>query len=718
MDKIIFKHIENEDIFVSDYQPLTRNNEINFLNRGIAVIYGPNGTGKTSLVKALSSEKGTKIKYLYNEQEYTDGSQFFVINDQTNRNIIKGEAKDFLLGDDIKKEFALQEEIEKEYKILCTNSIDLLKNDFSITSSSSKAIEYFSDFIGIKTIIKDLMNSKSKGSKTTVSNYISELEKNAQLTLCEFDENKLKYMISDLATKNPLLIAIEKLNTKTLSSNPQIKELEENIEAIKILKKFNHKDQCVVCDFNGINPEELLNKKNNNQNLIKNGLDEATRKIVEKILSDVGENDPFKIKNSMLDTIETGDLKQVQSLQESIAEYKKIFVNNVILGLVRIYTNSTLKDKNDEYQRMLSQKPEIAEEDYLYIEQIISNNMSKKLDISRDENKNIKIKLEDKEFLGIDRNELPLSTGEQNFLSLTFEFLKAKRSEKPIIILDDPISSFDSIYKNKIAYAIIKILENKKRIVLTHNIDLLRLLDGQFKRCFNLLLFNNTENEENGFIKLNTDERNMLINLDELLSYFRNDVFENIKNTNYFLISLIPFMRGYSTLINDKDTKEKLTQLMHGYKTEEVDIAEIYIKLFGNQDNNIPDNYKITVNNILELNTDVIEIVDKDKYPLLNRTLIHSFTYLYLRLLIEKTLVSKYNIDTESKSGAKQLGQIISKAFPDNTKNRVFLTTKKTLLNEFNHFEGNLSIFQPAIDISNSMLKKEKDDIIAFVNEL
>ena len=86
-----------------------------------------------------------------------------MINDQTNRNIIKGEAKDFLLGDDIKKEFALQEEIEKEYKILCTNSIDILKNDFSITSSSSKAIEYFSDFIGIKTIIKDLMNSKSKG---------------------------------------------------------------------------------------------------------------------------------------------------------------------------------------------------------------------------------------------------------------------------------------------------------------------------------------------------------------------------------------------------------------------------------------------------------------------------------------------------------------------------------------------------------------------------
>ena len=78
---------------------------------------------------------------------------------------------------------------------------------------------------------------------------------------------------------------------------------------------------------------------------------------------------------------------------------------------------------------------------------------------------------------------MPLSSVEQNFLSLTFEFLKAKNSDKPIIILDDPISSFDSIYKNKIAYAIVKILQNKKRVILTHNVDLLRLLDGQLKNA-------------------------------------------------------------------------------------------------------------------------------------------------------------------------------------------------------------------------------------------
>ena len=727
VEKIVFEKIENEDIFVSDYKIFIRNNEIDFSKEGISVVYGPNGTGKTSLVKVLSSEKGTKVKYTYDGKKYTDGSQFFVINDQNNRNIIKGETKDFLLGDDIKKEFELREYIENEYNKLCTESISILKNNYSVSSSSSKSIDCFSKWASIQNIVKDLMNNRSKGSKTGVDTYISELsklEKNTQIIIPNYKQDKLDYIISDLSEKNPLIIEIETIDTSKLANNSHIKEIEENTEAIKILSRFSYKDQCIVCDSNGIDSENLLNKKSKNKEEIIKTLDAKTKKIVEKIIANISEKDPFKIKDIMLGAIETGNLSDVLLLKESIKEYKNIFANKVIRELVQLYKSSDIKIKNEEYQKMINQKPDITEEDFLYIEQIISNNMSKKLQIIRDDKKNIKIVLENKDFLGINREELPLSSGEQNFLSLTFEFLKAKNSDKPIIILDDPISSFDSIYKNKIAYAIVKILQNKKRVILTHNVDLLRLLDGQFKKCFRLFLFNNTENEENGFIALNSDERDMLINLDELLKTFREKIYEHIKDVELFLISLIPFMRGYSTIINNNDIKENLTQLMHGYKTNTVNIAECYIKLFGNKNNIIPNNYKVNVDDILNKIVDGKEIVDKEKYPLLNRTLVHSFTYLFLRLLIEKKLVSKYNIDTESKSGAKQLGQIISKAFPENSKNsddiknRVFLTTKKTLLNEFNHFEGNMSIFQPAIDITDHMLGKEKTDILAFVNRV
>ena len=175
--------------------------------------------------------------------------------------------------------------------------------------------------------------------------------------------------------------------------------------------------------------------------------------------------------------------------------------------------------------------------------------MSKPLTIERDENRRLRIYLLNQEFLGKTRDELPLSTGEQNFLSLTFEFLKAKNSECQIVVIDDPVSSFDSIYKNKVVYAIVKMLHHKKRIVLTHNTDLIRLLDGQYRRCFKLYLLNNTDGELNGFIPLKNNEQEMLISLEKLLNAFRESVPRHIVNRELFRISMIPFMRGYANII-------------------------------------------------------------------------------------------------------------------------------------------------------------------------
>ena len=90
--------------------------------------------------------------------------------------------------------------------------------------------------------------------------------------------------------------------------------------------------------------------------------------------------------------------------------------------------------------------------------------MDKELDIVRDGNRNIRILLSKQEFINVEREALPLSAGEQNFLSLMFEFLKAKNSAAEIIVIDDPISSFDSIYKNKIVFSLVRMLSHKKRL--------------------------------------------------------------------------------------------------------------------------------------------------------------------------------------------------------------------------------------------------------------
>jgi hypothetical protein len=212
----------------------------------------------------------------------------------------------------------------------------------------------------------------------------------------------------------------------------------------------------------------------------------------------------------------------------------------------------------------------------------------------------------------------------------------------------------------------------------------------------------------------------MIINLQILLNTFRHNIFTDIVNIEIFLISMLPFMRGYATIIDNKKAVEELTELMHGYKVKKVDIAVIYRELFGNDgDRVLPKSFLINVDDILGRTVDGINIVNAVKYPLLDKTLRHSFTYLFLRLIVEKTLVSKYHIDTNVYD---QLGSIISQAFngtdPDSIRYRVRLTSKKTLINEFNHFEGNLSIFQPAIDITEQSLGKEKTDVLTFINTI
>jgi ABC-type lipoprotein export system ATPase subunit len=720
---LIFNSIENADIFTKDFRPLAKNNKIIFppCEEEIVAIYGPNGTGKTSFIKVLSDIEGTKVKFEFEGNAYTSGATVFhVINDQNNRNIIVGETKDFFLGDNIKRELELQKILADARVRIVNEVISKLKSNHSISAASSPLLALIAEH-EIAEIVTDIVNNKSRGAKYetyVIFKKFAEIHP-ANQELSKEQQAKLAFLKSDYADKRFIIQQIENLAKKAVVANPQIHEVEENSEAIRILDRF-HKDQCIVCDSENIDWEALLSAKVDNRTKVIGALDKALQALIQEIIKLVPDNDPFNIKTLLLEAISSGDKSKIDALVTDFITIKKIFEQLIKNELATVFVGSDLTTKMEEYQKLLDEKPEITEEDMLYIDEIISNSMSKKLSLERDDKKNLRITLSKHQFLGKERAELPLSTGEQNFLSLTFEFLKAKNSPCPIVIIDDPISSFDSIYKNKVVYAIVKMLHNKKRIVLTHNTDLLRLLDGQYKRCYKLYLFNNTEGEENGFIPLNNNEKEMLISLEKLLDFFREAIFGHIKDVRIFLISMIPFMRGYANIINKKDLANLLTLVMHGYKNDKVDIAKAYIELFGNKDGKIPVSYEVSVPDILAKTVDGVNILDNTQYPLLDKTLRHSFTYLFLRLLVEKKLVEKFSIDTDHR---KQLGQIISAAYPDEKditqiRNRIRLTSKKTLINEFNHYEGNLSIFQPAIDITDHALGKERTDIVTFASSL
>ncbi len=717
---LIFRKIESGEIFTHDFSPLVRNNEISFpTSEQIAVIYGPNGTGKTSLIKVLGDADNTKVEFSFDDVEYQAGADVFhIINDQNNRNIISGDTRDFFLGDNIRHEFELQDQIEEDRKSVISSILSLIKSTFGITAGNSPLIDLLNN-ADLKAFIKDCANSKSKGNRYKNDELVRLLTSLEHYDIPEYDTNKLAFLQSDLVNKQSIIKQLEVLVGDEITPNANVYEIEENTEAIGILSRF-HKDKCIVCDNEGIDWEALLTAKTAYRQATLDALEENVKKAIERSIPLVPDSDPFRIKACLLNAIETGNTEIIADLSRDITDYKNLYGMLLENGLVDILNSFDLVSHYIEYQRIIAQRPAITDEDYLYIQEIISNSMSKPLSVERDDNGRLRIYLSYQEFLGKTRDELPLSTGEQNFLSLAFEFLKAKNSACPIVVIDDPVSSFDSIYKNKVVYAIVKMLHHKKRIVLTHNTDLIRLLDGQYKHSFKLYLLNNTDGELNGFIPIKNNEQEMLISLEKLLKAFRESVPRHVANPELFLISMIPFMRGYANIIDNRQLFESLTQVMHGYKTERVDIAASYSELFGAQQGFLPDSYEVSVADILSKTVDGTHLLNTDQFPLLDRTLRHSFVYLFLRLLVEKNLVEKFGIDTTQHD---RLGQIISAAYPDENdveqiRNRIRLTSKKTLINEFNHFEGNLSVFQPAIDITDQALGRERTDIITFVSTL
>lgn len=720
MRTIKVNKLSNHNIFASEFENLQENNIISFSSQGIAVVYGPNGTGKTTLSKTLGGDEGTDFIIEYNNQIFTtenSNNLFYVIKDQNNRHIISGETKEFLLGDNIRYRFELRSKIDNNFKYFCSSCADILKNKYFITTKTSKLFNFLTNSI-LKNSLKNLANKSSRGKDIKISELITLVNtlSSTPTSLSEIQETKLDFFLQEYKNKKSVIDLIMELTPTVITPNSKVGEIEENNEAIKILNKFPTMHQCVVCDNEDICVETLLDSKTQNKEIIINSLSDEIKDIMELVPS--VENDPFNIKNTMISFLETGDISFFTNLQSEFENIKTLFISCLEYDIYKLLETSNLYTDWNEYEEIISAGFELSDEDFAYIQEVIRCNIDRKLEVQQDDNKNIRILLNDEEFLNQDGNELPLSAGELNFISLSFELLKAKNSNASIVVLDDPISSFDSIYKNKIVYGIVKILEEKDTLILTHNLDLVRLLEGQYKKCFKLHLFNNSTGSNNGFILLKNNETDVLLHIDKLLHLFKNDIFDYIKDTNLFLCSVIPFLRGYAQIVDKQNYIESLTSLMHGYRTEVVDISSIYENLVSPKITEYSPSYNITVQDILDMCIGDRDIIDNNEFPLLNKTLKHSLQYLQLRLSVEKTLTDIFdsiNTDTD-----KQLGQIINKAFPNRDDNqqikyRVSLTSKKTLLNEFNHFEGNLSIFQPAIDISDDSLQREKSEILSIL---
>lgn len=740
--ELTFKRIKNGSIFEQDFENLTAtgNATIELKQQprsigGIAVVYAPNGTGKSSLARVLETEEETEeitFEAIVDAQNMiTPANKVFkIIADQMNRNVIPGETSDYLIGQDIQREYRLRKKVNQAFEQAFKQDIpQALKNEYKV----SKVNDYFLSVLQERNTeayayLRDIVNQRSRGAEIDRAAFMAFIRNpDNQANLLVLEEGKKKFVVDNSKVIQQLLL----IDLNQIAMNTEVILLEQNDDAIGILKKYKHLQTCVVCDNHDFDGENILNRKTEGRRRIYENLDSKTKTLLDKVAMDkslIG-NDPFDIKHTVMNFIATGISDDISVLQDEVQIYVENIVDEMMTVMLNVFIDTTMYSDFDEYSLLLEGQPYIDDEELLYIEQIINDNIDRNIRLIRDQenDNNFKLMLDDKPLLGTPTKEMHLSAGEQNFISLAFELLLAKNSTKEFIVLDDPISSFDSVYKNKIAFCIVKFLEKKKQIILTHSTDLIRLLEVQLNNCFNLYILNNAYGGTNGFIRVKDEEQKILINLHDLIKLFQNKdgILDSlILDRRLFLISMVPFMRGYAHICKDDDENYvKLSQVMHGYETATVDVAVIYKILFGYT---VCESENISVPDVLALDCSNINIIDKERYPLLAETLLQTLTYYHLRMKVEKELVEIFNLQINMQH-PPTLTQVIQRAF--NCRNtdvdfvqkrayRVFFASRKTLLNEFNHFEGNMNIFQPAIDIEHTALQKEIQDITNKLAEI
>lgn len=716
---LTFQRVVRDKVFQPDFENLSEDNQLCFPDRGIVVIYAPNGVGKSSLAAALSGEEGTDYEVTCNGSRHSaddETSLFHVIPDQNGRNIIKGSTEDFILGDNIRREYDLKEAIESDFRYLYNSVLsERLKSEFGISKKTSSLAARLRNET-IRGYVTDLANKQSKGKAIDRGEFLSFVQSLSSQPIPEHENAKLNFIIDDMKEAKPVITQLLDVIEKHMIIDPTITRVEEHSDAITMLNKYYYLRECVVCDRD-IERESLLERKTSNRKALLEQLDETTKDILDRAQQRLSAGDPFRIKEAITETAKTGETSPLHSVLVEIHSYIDTIEAKISNLFATCLDELSLVENYQEYKSLVAEKPELTDEDVLFIERFVNDCIERKIELVRDAEGNLQLLLGKEPFLNEDRQNLRLSNGEQNFISIAFELLKAQKVPTKIVVLDDPISSFDSIFKNKISYAIAKFLGEKKQILLTHNTDLVKLLEHQIPKSFNLYILNNAAGERNGFIGVSRAEQELVLYLHKLIDFLRNEVIRVVRNERLLLLALVPFMRSFSRMINQQDVTDELTQIMHGYGESSADLTKAYERLFGSD--HFSSSHVVTVKDILETDVRVEEIIDAKGFPLLNRALLHILNYLWLRLQVENTLVKRYQINTNRQD---QLSPIIRKAFgsenPEDIKRRVFLLSRKTLLNEFNHFEEDLNVFQPAIDITDTALEKERADIMRFLDDL
>lgn len=157
-----------------------------------------------------------------------------------------------------------------------------------------------------------------------------------------------------------------------------------------------------------------------------------------------------------------GDAKNVANVEEVAA--KLVDLNNQLqlAQAARTKFYERLKENRDEIVSIIKMKFDVTDQDIIF----------------DDDHYKLQVQLH--------RNAEEYSTGEITLMLLMVHLNEFRAGDANLLILDDPITSFDISNQYVILFDLIKLAEEKDKtvIVLTHNINCINIADSQYKDLF------------------------------------------------------------------------------------------------------------------------------------------------------------------------------------------------------------------------------------------
>jgi len=412
--------------FNNSFENWNVNNEIEFSDCGFTDIYAPNGVGKSSLAKALKNEIKSEYTYEYNGIIYTEKSKdnpIAIIDDFFFRNIASREKEkisDYILGSQINKELELREKIENAVTNIKGKIITYLKDEYGIKTKNNNLCNFI-DNDNFKNFISALANNRDKGKEydaEKILKLVNEIDLNIESVS---KDEKFNYIKNNLENVDSIIKTIVEFDTSNFNKISGFKKIDIDNDAIKILEKHKDITTCIFEETH-ILPDNIKEQLEKNKETIVNQLTSKQKEITDKIL-ELDNNNPLHIKDIFNSAFEKGEIEEIEKLIEEIKLTIFQIQNEISKYIIKLIQENKLKELYWELKELLDKKVELAEEDEILLKNIIENCLNKEVKIERDSNKNIIFKLNNTDIIGKSRQELPLSTGEQNFISLYFELL-------------------------------------------------------------------------------------------------------------------------------------------------------------------------------------------------------------------------------------------------------------------------------------------------------